>query len=41
LVEADVDEGVYDEYRQIMVVPRGLCLAAQAALVLALMRERR
>ena len=41
LVEADVTEGVYDEYRQVMVVPRGMCVQDQAALILELMRERR
>lgn len=41
LIESDVDDGVYDEYRQVMVVPRGMSMQDRAALVLVLMRERR
>lgn len=41
LVEADVPQGLYDDWREVMVLPRGLTLAEQSALILELMRERR
>lgn len=41
LVEANVPQGVYDDWRGVMVVPVGLTLAEQAALILELMQERR
>ena len=41
LVETDVAQGVYDDYRQIMVIPKGLTVQEQSALILELMRERR
>lgn len=41
LVEADVPQGIYDDWRGVMVIPSGLTLGEQAALILELMRERR